>query len=424
MSESINKFIVDPVKGFRDTHGLMAYIMETMIKKAIEISQKYGIQPIYTPIIERESLFVKSLGNESDIVGKEIFRIISEDRLILRPEQTSSIIRWASKNRIDLKGQTRVYSYGPMFRHENPQKGRWRQFYQFNVEFINSKNTIQDAEMILMTKDFFDAMTTMFNLPQHLFTLKINWIGTKENRKVYCQYLQENILNNPQFSPEAQIKAKTNPIRVLDTKNPEDIFLLKQLKPIEDFLDENSLSQWNHLRNLLDTMAVPYEWDSFLVRGLDYYNDLVLEWVINDDAFTKSAVLAGGRYDALAYFLTNKYHIPSIGFAIGLDRLADYIAPLITQQASTVIGICNMDASDGYVLKVAQKLRKSLNVEILNQKKLSDNLKYIDNNQDIFSNKVVVIGSLEEDQHSIIIKDLNSQSQQNILLDRIEDYEF
>ena len=424
MSEFINKFIMDPVKGFRDTDGLMANLMETMIQMAIKVSQKYGIQPIYTPFMERESLFVKSLGNESDIVSKEIFRVVSDDRLILRPEQTSSIIRWAAKNRIDLKGQTRVYSYGPMFRHENPQKGRWRQFYQFNVEFINSKNTIQDVEMLLMTKEFFDELKAKFQLPDDLFILKLNWIGTKENRAAYCQYLQDNIIDNPAFSEEARIKAKTNPIRVLDTKNPQDLVLLQQLKPIQDFLGEESLNKWNNLRKLLDENGVAYEWDNFLVRGLDYYNDLVLEWVINDDAFTKSAVLAGGRYDSLAFFLTQKYDIPAVGFAIGLDRLADYIAPLIKNFSNKVVAICNMDASDSYVIQVANKLRKYVHVEILNQRKLSDNLKYVDNNQDMFSNQVIVLGSLEEGEGAIIIKDLVAQTQDKVLLDNINNYNF
>jgi histidyl-tRNA synthetase len=426
MNNSDNKseklFMADPVKGFKDIQGPMAFVMEKIVEIATNIGKKYGLGPINTPIVERENLFVKSLGNTTDIVTKEIFRIVGDDNLILRPEQTSSIIRWAIKTRMDLTGQPRLYSYGPMFRHENPQKGRWRQFHQFNVEFINNKSIISDVELIMMTNDIVKKVSEQFQLDASKFVLKINWIGTIEERQEYSSYLQKAIQEGS-FSPEAKEKAKSNPLRVLDTKNPDDLNKLVTLKTIEDFFKEDSANQWNQLKKLLDDHGVGYQWDPYLVRGLDYYNNLVFEWVVDGDEITKTAVIAGGRYDYLAYQLTEKYNLSCVGFAIGVDRWTSYILDGCSMETKTITAVCNIDASDSYVVKVANQLRSILNVQVLNPRKLSDHFNFIDNNGS-YGNKVVILGSLEEEEGSILIKDLETKGQQKILLNQVESYEW
>jgi histidyl-tRNA synthetase len=413
----MTKFIADPIKGFKDISGKNAIIIEKIIKISEDICKKYGCQPLQTPIVEKEELFVKSLGNTTDIVTKEIFRIVSDEKLILRPEQTSSVIRWAIKNRYDLTGQPRVYSYGPMFRHENPQKGRWRQFSQFNVEFINNKNFISDGEILLLTNEIMENIKKALGL-KDTFILKINTIGSPEDRKNYSEYLQKNIINNPNFSQEAQDKAKNNPLRVLDTKKAEDLQQLSSLKPITDFLNEESKKQWETLLILLDKWGVGYQWDPYLVRGLDYYNDLVFEWIFNDDKILKGAVLAGGRYDGLAYYLTDKYQLPSVGFALGIDRLTDYIGELVNLEVEDmIIPLVNLDASDGYCLQVAQYLRsQNYNIQILNYKKLQDNLKFIDNNGDYNGEQVIIVGATEEQSNKYIVKNLSTGIQQELLI--------
>lgn len=404
----MKKFIVNPVKGFKDIYGKNSIIIEKIIAIATEKVKKFGCISLQTPIIEREELFVKSLGNTTDIITKEIFRIVDDEKLILRPEQTSSVIRWAIKNRWDLTGQPRVYSYGPMFRHENPQKGRWRQFQQFNVEFINNKNPISNGEILLLTYEIMESIKKEFSLKTN-FILKINTIGTFEDRQKYCQYLQDYIIGNNNFSSEAQTKAVNNPLRVLDSKNSSDIQQLSSLKSIMEFINENSKNQWRQLLKLLETWNIPYQWDPYLVRGLDYYNDLVFEWIV-DDNITKSTVLAGGRYDGLAFYLTEKYHLPSVGFALGIDRITDYIADFV-EINENIIPLINIDASDDYVLIVAQYFRnKGEKIQILNYKKLQDNLKFIDNNN-IYSKKVIIVGITEQNNNQYILKDLNQGQQ-------------
>lgn len=278
---------------------------------------RYGYQEIRFPILEFTELFSRSIGEVTDIVEKEMYTF--EDRngvsVTLRPEGTACCVRAAEEHGLLYNQVQRLWYAGPMFRYENPQKGRQRQFHQIGVEAFGMEGPDIDAELIALTA----RLWKILGVDGHL-RLELNTIGTAEGRAAYRQalvaYFQPHVA---QLDPDSQRRLQTNPLRILDSKHPQTRELVKHAPKLEAYLDDASAAHFDGLRQLLDAAGIAYTVNPDLVRGLDYYSRTVFEWV-TDSLGAQGTVCAGGRYDGLVEQLGGR-PTPAVGFAMGMERL-------------------------------------------------------------------------------------------------------
>jgi histidyl-tRNA synthetase len=278
---------------------------------------RYGYREIRFPILEQTELFARAVGEVTDIVEKEMYSFEDRngDRLSLRPEGTAGCVRACNQNGL-LHNQTQKLWYGgPMFRHERPQKGRLRQFHQLGVEAFGFQGPDIDAELLLLTARLWRELNI-----DHTLQLQINSLGTPAARADYRQALVA-YLNQRQaeLDEDSQRRLATNPLRILDSKNPDTQAILEDAPVLGDFLDSESDEHFQQLCTVLDAADVSYTINPRLVRGLDYYSKTVFEWV-TDSLGAQGTVCAGGRYDGLVELLGGK-PCPGVGFAIGVERL-------------------------------------------------------------------------------------------------------
>jgi histidyl-tRNA synthetase len=281
----------------------------------------YGYQEIRVPIVERTELFKRSIGEVTDIVEKEMYSF--DDRnamsITLRPEATAGIVRACMEHGLLRNQRQKFWSTGPMFRYEKPQKGRYRQFHQFDVEALGFTGPDIDAELIIMLARIWRLLRI-----EHL-GLQINTLGTTESRVQYRTDLMAYFRGHfEQLDEDSRRRLERNPLRILDSKNPDMQGLIAAAPRLTQYLDAESEAHFNGLRELLDDAGVPYVVNPRLVRGLDYYGRTVFEWV-TDRLGTQGAVCAGGRYDGLVEHLGGE-PTPAVGFAIGLERLVELYA--------------------------------------------------------------------------------------------------
>ena len=286
----------------------------------------YGYEEIRLPLVEQTELFTRSIGEVTDIVEKEMYTFEDRngDSLSLRPEGTASCVRAAIEHGL-LHNQTqRLWYSGPMFRHERPQKGRYRQFHQIGVEVFGFNGPDIDAEMILMTARLWRKLG-LENL-----LLQINSLGTAEARAIYRSHLTSYLENHlDQLDEDSHRRLHSNPLRILDSKNPAMQPLIAGAPQLADHLDEESRSHFEWLKDHLDAAGLSYQVNPRLVRGLDYYAKTVFEWT-TDQLGAQGTVCAGGRYDRLVEQIGGK-PTPAIGFAMGIERLV----ALLTENALT-----------------------------------------------------------------------------------------
>jgi len=280
------------------------------------IMQSYGYRELRVPLVERTELFKRSIGEVTDIVEKEMYTF--EDRngesLTLRPEATAGVVRAGISNGLLHNQRQKIWTTGPMFRYEKPQKGRYRQFHQFDVEALGFSGPDIDAEMIMMSARVWEA------LGLDKIELQINSLGTPESRAVYKEKLLEYFsANEDQLDEDSKQRLHRNPMRILDSKNPAMADLIAVAPQITEYLDEESREHFATLQELLTIAGIPFTVNPRLVRGLDYYSRTVFEWV-TDQLGAQGAVCSGGRYDGLVEQLGGK-PTPAIGWAIGLERL-------------------------------------------------------------------------------------------------------
>jgi len=309
-----------------------------------EVLTAYGYQEIRFPIVEKTALFSRSIGEVTDIVEKEMYSFTDRngDSLTLRPEGTAGCVRAAMQNGL-LNQTQRLWYMGPMFRHERPQKGRYRQFHQIGVEAYGFKGPDIDAEMIVMTARLWKQLGLSG------LTLQINSLGSTEARLAYRQTLVTYYeANQTLLDEDSQRRLQSNPLRILDSKNPAMQELNDNAPTLLEHLDDESKQDFDALRETLDSIGIEYEVNPRLVRGLDYYGKTVFEWV-TDHLGSQGTVCAGGRYDSLVAQLGGR-GATAIGFAIGLERL---IALLEAMDALPEIG--NIDA---YIVAVGDNAAK------------------------------------------------------------------
>lgn len=285
----------------------------------------YGYKEIRLPIVEKTELFKRSIGEVTDIVEKEMYTFEDRngDSLTLRPEGTASCVRACIQNGLLQNQVRRLWYMGPMFRHERPQKGRYRQFHQVGVEVFGLDGPDIDAELLLMTARLWRQ------LGLREVTLQINSLGTRAARSRYRDDLVSYFrCHLAEMDADSQRRLESNPLRILDSKNPAMQNLLEQAPRLADYLDTESRQHFTRLCELLDQAGLTYEINHRLVRGLDYYGRTVFEWV-TDQLGAQGTICAGGRYDGLVEWLGGK-PVAAIGFALGLERL---LALLETQDA-------------------------------------------------------------------------------------------
>ena len=285
---------------------------------ARRVFRAYNYREIRTPIFEKTELFARGVGEETDIVSKEMYTWQDRDEssLTLRPENTASVIRSYIEHRMDQwPGLVKLYYIGPMFRRERPQKGRYRQFYQIGAEAIGSESPAVDAEVIEMVVEILGGVGL------EGFGLLINSVGCSVCRPKFIAALREQLKDVAErMCADCQRRADTNPLRVLDCKVPEDQPIIDSLPSILDHLCENCSAHFTAVRTYLDDRGISYEVKPRLVRGLDYYMRTTFE-IVHGALGAQNSVLGGGRYDGLAESLGSKVHSPGIGFSIGEDRL-------------------------------------------------------------------------------------------------------
>ena len=280
------------------------------------VFEGYGFEEIRTPLLERTELFVRSIGGATDIVEKEMYSFADRDgdSLTLRPEQTASCVRAGIENGFIHLGVHRLWYMGPMFRHERPQKGRFRQFHQFGGEIFGSPGPEADAEIVLLTARLWRCLGI------DGLRLEINSLGTPDSRRAYRSLLTDYLLDrNADLDEDSRRRARTNPLRVLDSKNPVMRNVIEAAPKLADSLDCESRDHFDTLRGMLDEAGVPSTLNPCLVRGLDYYTKTVFEWT-TDRLGAQNAVCGGGRYDGLVEEIGGA-PTPGVGFSAGIERL-------------------------------------------------------------------------------------------------------
>ena len=295
-----------------EVSGTWRYL-ETVVR---DIVQSYGYAEIRLPIVEQTELFRRSFGEVTDIVEKEMYTFLdrNNESLTLRPEATASVVRAGITNGLLHNQKQKLWTSGPMFRYEKPQQGRYRQFYQFDVEALGFEGPDVDAELIIMCARMWRALGIS------RLTLEINSLGTAESRARYRETLVEYFSGVKSALDEDSIRRlEQNPLRILDSKNPDMQAIVAAAPMMLDFLDEESSEHFQTLKDLLDAAGVTYTINPRLVRGLDYYSRTVFEWV-TDALGSQGAVCSGGRYDGLVEKLGGR-PTPAVGWAMGIERL-------------------------------------------------------------------------------------------------------
>ena len=308
---------IQAIRGMNDClpeqSGIWQYV-ENILRSTVA---QYGYQEIRMPIVESTELFKRSIGEVTDIVEKEMYTFDDRngDSLTLRPEGTASAVRAGNQHGLIYNQQQRLWYMGPMFRHERPQKGRYRQFHQFGVETYGLAGPDIDAEVISLSARLWRKLGIADKV-----TLEINSLGSNAARAEYKTLLVEFLeAHKAQLDEDSQRRMYTNPLRVLDSKNPEVQAILSDAPKLQDHLDEASAAHFSKLCERLAQLGISYRVNPKLVRGLDYYNATVFEWV-TDTLGAQGTICAGGRYDGLVEQLGGKA-APAVGFALGLERL-------------------------------------------------------------------------------------------------------
>lgn len=346
------------IRGMNDILPDQSAAWQFVEKILRDVLVSYGYKEIRLPIVEKTELFKRSIGEVTDIVEKEMYTFDDRngDSLTLRPEGTASCVRACIQNGL-LQNQTRRLWYmGPMFRHERPQKGRYRQFHQVGVEVFGLAGPDIDAELLLMTSRLWQR------LGLNGLTLQLNSLGTSAARAHYRDDLVVYFrCHQAELDTDSQRRLETNPLRILDSKNPDMQGLIEGAPRLADYLDSESREHFTKLCKLLDEAGVQYKINPRLVRGLDYYGRTVFEWV-TDQLGAQGTVCAGGRYDGLVEWLGGK-PVPAIGFALGLERLLALLETQAVALPADEVDIYLILAGEAAVVKgliLAEQIRDDL----------------------------------------------------------------
>ncbi|MFA7626488.1 MAG: histidine--tRNA ligase [Candidatus Kapaibacterium sp.] len=348
------------IQSIRGTKDLLPGEIEKwhFLEEAVRtVTQRYGYKEIRTPILERTEVFSRSIGENTDIVNKEMYTFLDKggESVTMRPEKTAALVRSVIQNNLTHDvASLRLWYFGPFFRYERPQKGRLRQFHQFGAECISSANAESDAEIILLA----NHLIKFLGIDD--YELQLNSLGNENSRANYRVELI-NYLNNhkDELSEESRKRLALNPLRILDSKDANDRLIIEKAPAIIDFLDEESTTHFGTVKELLDSAEVTYKIEPRLVRGLDYYSHTVFEFR-SSALGAQDAFGGGGRYDGLFKQLGGK-PTPAVGFAMGVERLILILEAINAvkdiHHECDVYVICTNDKLYKHILTIAEELR-------------------------------------------------------------------
>ena len=403
---------IRPVRGTHDIIGEELSVYRFIESKVSEFAKIYDYNEIITPIFENSDLFKKPLGEKSDVVLKEMysFKDRNDSLLTLRPEFTTPIIRAAISNNLIAKLPAKFFSFGPAFRRERPQKGRYRQFNQINFELLGSEDSISDVELIILANQLLESIINKKNFKLYINSLgdKDTIVKFKENLSKYFKKYQNDL------TEESRSKIKTNPLRILDSKNKKDLALIKSAPKIYELYSNNAKQKFEDVQNLLSNLNIDFKIDSNLVRGLDYYCHTVFEFKTSFLG-SQDTIIGGGRYDGLIKMLGGK-DIPGIGWAGGVERMM-----LLSKKIENEKNLVHMAILDSkyksYALFLINELRKNkIKITLDYKYNLKKSLQNASSNNSKFA---IIIGEEEFKNNIYTIKNLSKGNQTKLNLKEI-----
>ena len=404
---------IQAIRGMNDLLPADSELWSSLDDTISNLLISYGYKYCRTPIVESTETFSRAIGEVTDIVEKEMYTWEDNNgnSLTLRPEGTASVVRMMIEHNLPREGIQKVFYNGPMFRHERPQKGRYRQFHQVGAEVFGASDAKVDAELISITDSLWKSLEINARL-------EINSLGSKESRasyrKILTDFFNENI---SQLDEDSLRRLKTNPLRILDSKNKDLELLISNAPKMIDHLDEESQEHFTILKNYLDSLDIPYEVNPKLVRGLDYYNQTVFEWISNDLG-SQGTICGGGRYDGLVEKMGGN-PTPAIGFAMGLERIALLIQDKNTQLVNKrcqLYFVTLGDKAQIESMKLSKKILQVLpNITLSNDVSmgsLKSQMKKADKSNADFA---LILGEEELSNNQLSIKPLKGQGVQQLI---------
>ncbi|EKO3438096.1 histidine--tRNA ligase [Vibrio fluvialis] len=405
---------IQAIRGMNDclpTQSPLWQKVEGIVKNVISA---YGYNEVRMPIVEETNLFSRAVGEETDVVSKEMYTFEDRngDSLTLRPEGTAGCVRSCIQNSLINRDEQRLWYMGPMFRHERPQKGRYRQFHQCGVEVFGLNGPDVDAELIMMTARLWREL----GIDKHV-RLELNSIGSQEDRADYrtalVAFLEQHI---DVLDEDCKRRMHTNPLRVLDTKNPDIQAILGDAPRLSEYLGEESKAHFAGLCELLDAAGIEYTVNERLVRGLDYYNRTVFEWM-TESLGSQGTVCGGGRYDGLVEQLGGKA-TPAVGFAMGLERLVLMMETLGNTDVRRNVDVYMVTAGEGTLtagMKLVEKLREQVpGLRVMTHFGGGNFKKQFKRADKVGAAVALVLGENEVAEKTVVLKDLAGGEQETI----------
>lgn len=406
--------MISVLKGMKDRHSDDVRKYDFIVDTAKKVFSKYGFERIITPILEETELFRRSVGDETDVVSKEMYEFKDKGNrsVSMRPEGTAGVVRAYLEAGLHKSDPIVKWFYnGPMYRYEAPQKGRYREFHQVGAEIFGIRSPYLDAEIIRMGCEFLEKLGITG------LTVEINSLGNIESRKKYIEDLKAFMAERlDKLSEDSKKRYEKNPLRALDSKDKGDQEQFKDAPKLYDYLDEESKKYFEDTKKYLELLNIKYVENPKLVRGLDYYSDTVFE-IKSDKLGAQATVLAGGRYDRLLEILDN-VKIPAIGFAAGMERIAMLMDENLIENKENGVYIVYFDDTKEYFIKTLEELRKNdIKASFdYNPKSFGAQMKKANK---INAEYVLILGEEEQQENVVTLKKFSTGEQEKYSLDEV-----
>ena len=406
--------MISVLKGMKDRHSDDVRKYDFIVDTAKKVFSKYGFERIITPILEETELFRRSVGDETDVVSKEMYEFKDKGNrsVSMRPEGTAGVVRAYLEAGLHKSDPIVKWFYnGPMYRYEAPQKGRYREFHQVGAEIFGIRSPYLDAEIIRMGCEFLEKLGITG------LTVEINSLGNIESRKKYIEDLKAFMAERlDKLSEDSKKRYEKNPLRALDSKNKGDQEQFKDAPKLYDYLDEESKKYFEDTKKYLELLNIKYVENPKLVRGLDYYSDTVFE-IKSDKLGAQATVLAGGRYDRLLEILDN-VKIPAIGFAAGMERIAMLMDENLIENKEHGVYVVYFDDTKEYFIKTLEELRKNdIKASFdYNPKSFGAQMKKANK---INAEYVLILGEDEQKENVVTLKKFSTGEQEKYSLDEV-----
>ena len=406
--------MISVLKGMKDRHSDDVRKYDFIVDTAKKVFSKYGFERIITPILEETELFRRSVGDETDVVSKEMYEFKDKGNrsVSMRPEGTAGVVRAYLEAGLHKSDPIVKWFYnGPMYRYEAPQKGRYREFHQVGAEIFGIRSPYLDAEIIRMGCEFLEKLGITG------LTVEINSLGNIESRKKYIEDLKAFMAERlDKLSEDSKKRYEKNPLRALDSKDKGDQEQFKDAPKLYDYLDEESKKYFEDTKKYLELLNIKYVENPKLVRGLDYYSDTVFE-IKSDKLGAQATVLAGGRYDRLLEILDN-VKIPAIGFAAGMERIAMLMDENLIENKENGVYVVYFDDTKEYFIKTLEELRKNdIKASFdYNPKSFGAQMKKANK---INAEYVLILGEDEQKENAVTLKKFSTGEQEKYSLDEV-----